>query len=63
MLATLQPVDLSPSSATSVNNMSLLVKRTRESGKCPPSLISDDRVVVNDGFDDSLLRLLESTGE
>lgn len=36
-----------------------LVQRARDTGKCPPSLLSDDRIVNDDGFPEKVLNLLE----
>lgn len=36
-----------------------LVQRARDTGMCPPSLLSDERVVNDDGFETAVLNLLE----
>lgn len=36
-----------------------LIQRAKDTGKCPPSLLSDDRVVNDDGFETEVLNLLE----
>jgi hypothetical protein len=40
--------------------MSALLQRARESGKCPPSLLTEDRVVDADGFEASVTRVLDA---
>ena len=40
-----------------------LLQRVRESGKCPPSLLSEDRVVTEDGFEDAAMQVLDSAGK
>jgi hypothetical protein len=42
--------------------MSVLLQRARGSGKCPLSLLSDDRVYTVDDFDVNALRLLSPNG-
>jgi hypothetical protein len=42
--------------------MSLLLQRARDSGRCPPSLLSEDRVAVQDAFDEDALKVLDDTG-
>jgi hypothetical protein len=37
-----------------------LLQRARESGKCPPSLLTEDRVVDADGFEASVTRVLDA---
>jgi hypothetical protein len=44
------------------DGMSVL-QRARDSGKCPPSLLSEERVVDEDGFDDAVLKVLDATGK
>jgi hypothetical protein len=43
--------------------MSALLQRARESGKCPPSLLTEDRVVNADGFEASVTRVLDAGGK
>jgi hypothetical protein len=40
-----------------------VLQRARDSGKCPPSLLSEDRVADEDGFDDAVLKVLDATGK
>jgi hypothetical protein len=42
--------------------MSVLLQRTRASGRCPLSLLTDDRVYTVDDFDVNVLRLLSPMG-
>jgi hypothetical protein len=42
--------------------MSIILQRARESGKCPPSLLSDEYVQNDDGFDDVFLKMLDDNG-
>jgi hypothetical protein len=44
------------------DGMSVL-QRARDSGKCPPSLLSEDRVVDEDGFDEAVLKVLDASGK
>jgi hypothetical protein len=44
------------------DSMSVL-QRARDSGKCPPSLLSEERVIDEDGFDDAVLKVLDATGK
>jgi hypothetical protein len=44
------------------DGMSVL-QRARDSGKCPPSLLSEERVVDEDGFDEAVLKVLDATGK
>jgi hypothetical protein len=46
---------------TTVSIMSLL-QRARDSGTCPPSLLSEEGVVKEDGFDDAAIQLMDSAG-
>jgi len=39
-----------------------LLQRAKESGICPPSLITEDKVANGDGFEETVLRVLEITG-
>ena len=39
--------------------MSVLLQRARDSGKCPPSLLSEDGVVADDSFDKDVLQVLD----
>lgn len=39
-----------------------LRQRARESGKCPPSLLIDDEQGDTDGFNASVIRLLDEQG-
>jgi len=53
--------------ATNNNNTGLLIKRARESGRCAPSLMSEDRIVAasekkDDGFSEGVLKLLDGDG-
>jgi hypothetical protein len=43
--------------------MSVLHQRARDSGKCPPSLLSEERVVDEDGFDAAVLKVLDASGK
>lgn len=36
-----------------------LIQRARDTGKCPPSLLSTERVVNDDGFETAVMDLLE----
>jgi hypothetical protein len=42
--------------------MSVILQRARESGKCPPSLLSEEYVQNDDGFDDAFLKMLDDNG-
>jgi hypothetical protein len=44
------------------DGMSVL-QRARDSGKCPPSLLSEERVVDEDGFDEAVLKVLDASGK
>jgi hypothetical protein len=36
-----------------------LIQRAKDTGMCPPSLLNDERVVNDDGFETAVLNLLE----
>ena len=36
-----------------------LIQRARDTGRCPPSLLSAERVVNDDGFETAVLELME----
>lgn len=40
-----------------------VLQRARNSGKCPPSLLSEERVVDEDGFDEAVLKVLDASGK
>jgi hypothetical protein len=40
-----------------------VLQRARDSGKCPPSLLSEERVVDEDGFDEAVLKVLDASGK
>jgi hypothetical protein len=44
------------------DGMSVL-QRARDSGNCPPSLLSEERVVDEDGFDEAVLKVLDASGK
>jgi hypothetical protein len=47
------------------NSNSILLQRARASGKCPPSLLSEEVAVyvdLNDGFETTLLKELDPCG-
>ena len=48
---------LSPRLVVTMN----LLQRARDSGNCPPSLLSEDRIVNDDGFETKVLNLLDPT--
>lgn len=40
-----------------------LLQRARDSGKCPPSLLAEERVAAEDGFDEAVLKVLDDSGK
>jgi hypothetical protein len=40
-----------------------VLQQARDSGKCPPSLLSEDRVVEGDDFDSAVLKVLDVNGK
>ena len=43
--------------------MASLLERARISGMCPPSLLSEDRVIKQDGFDEAVLKMMDPQGK
>jgi hypothetical protein len=39
-----------------------ILQRARESGRCPPSLLTEDRIFNNDGFDAAVEKVLDVSG-
>jgi len=42
--------------------MSSLLQRARESGRFPPSLISDGKLFNDDGFENAVMQILDMKG-
>jgi hypothetical protein len=40
-----------------------VLQRARDSGKCPPSLLTEDRVEDADGFDAAVMKVLDGSGK
>jgi hypothetical protein len=40
-----------------------LLQRARESGACPPSLLSESALTSEDGFEEAVLKILDPNGE
>ena len=58
-------VSLSIDAKTTTMSAVVVLQRARTSGKCPPSLMSDDRLVVSeppDGFEDAVVKVMDATG-
>jgi hypothetical protein len=40
-----------------------LHQRARDSGKCPPSLLSEERLLDDDGFEAAVLKVIDAKGK
>jgi stress-induced morphogen len=46
-------------------SVATVLQRARTSGKCPPMLIADDRVLLEqqaDGFEDAVIQVMDASG-
>ena len=40
-----------------------LHQRARDSGMCPPSLLSEERLLDEDGFEGAIVKVIDATGQ